>query len=792
MLRPYRPHLRASILALLGVALVGACSEDALSGLLAHDTLGGESDTGGVVPVTDSVTPDTTPGPGADIDASVTPEPDVDEPEPDVVITPGAIGWACEENEECTDGWCITTAQGSKCSQVCIDQCDLGWTCQQVQVAGGGDVAYICVPPFTHLCDPCDSHADCTADNVSAESRCVSYGDQGSFCGAYCGANGVCPDGYSCKNVPVGDGQSSEQCVPDSGVCSCSPLAIATGADTTCSASSDFGSCDGERQCGAGGLSACSAAPPAPETCNGEDDDCDGAIDDDCDGDTIDQAVDNCPLAPNTDQLDTDGDSQGDACDLDDDNDNIPDAGDCEPTSATAYPGATEVCDQLDNDCDGSTDESLCDDLNACTDNLCAADGSCANPPNIAPCDDGSSCTLLDQCSGGTCQGGGAPNCDDGNSCTTDTCDALSGCKHADVGSGPCDDGDPCTTGDVCQAGDCVAGTPNPCNDGDQCTTDGCGDNGCIYTATNPCNDSNLCTNDVCLSSQCVFQPIDGTCNDGSVCTQVDLCNGGQCKGGSEILCDDGKPCTDNRCDSKTGCYYPNGNAPCEDGNVCTGPDVCQQGTCVTGPAVNCDDGDPCTTDACSTITGCVHTIVNPCTDGEKCTDDVCEPKVGCKYPPNSDACNDGNACTVGDKCQGGACVGIGNLSCDDGKVCTMDQCNPVSGCFYTQMNSGSCNDGNLCTTVDSCIAGNCVGSGAKNCDDGNECTDDSCDAVAGCKYQNNNDACFDGEYCTTEDKCAGGQCVGQGDYCAGTAGCFLTLCVEPLFSFLSPGCFCL
>ena len=43
------------------------------------------------------------------------------------------------------------------------------------------------------------------------------------------------------------------------------------------------------------------------------------------DGDTVPNGSDNCPLIPNTDQLDTDGDGLGNLCDLDDDNDGLSD-----------------------------------------------------------------------------------------------------------------------------------------------------------------------------------------------------------------------------------------------------------------------------------------------------------------------------------------------------------------------------------------------------------------------------------------------------------------------------------
>ena len=48
----------------------------------------------------------------------------------------------------------------------------------------------------------------------------------------------------------------------------------------------------------------------------------------DLDCDDVNNDADNCPLVSNPDQLDTDNDGQGNACDADDDNDGIPDAND--------------------------------------------------------------------------------------------------------------------------------------------------------------------------------------------------------------------------------------------------------------------------------------------------------------------------------------------------------------------------------------------------------------------------------------------------------------------------------
>jgi hypothetical protein len=85
-------------------------------------------------------------------------------------------------------------------------------------------------------------------------------------------------------------------------------------------------------------------------------------LQDDGDHDGVPDAADNCTQAFNQDQADTDGDGQGNACDLDDDGDGAPDATDnCPAANADQSDidgdGQGDACD-VDDDADGVVDTS--------------------------------------------------------------------------------------------------------------------------------------------------------------------------------------------------------------------------------------------------------------------------------------------------------------------------------------------------------------------------------------------------------------------------------------------------
>ena len=439
-----------------------------------------------------------------------------------------------------------------------------------------------------------------------------------------------------------------------------------------------------------------------------------------------------------------------------------------------------EVCDGKDNDCDGLTDEGTCDAGGACNVGTCDPQTGCQyNKLNNVPCDaDKNACTDNDQCKQGVCVPGPGKVCDDGNPCTTDSCDPASGCtKTADDGKACDADGDACTTADHCVGATCTVGKMVVCDN------------------------SNVCSKVTCdaVSGKCVGKAVQqgAPCDDGTVCTQADHCQDGECTG-KIVSCDDNNPCTGDACDAKTGCASTNlDGIACDDDNPCTVGDLCKVGLCAKGAAklceagaacvsgscnltggkcdyknkaagVSCNDGDACTEkDGCSDGT-CQGQALN-CDDANPCTNDSCDNKLGCVHVNNASPCSDGDACTQSDNCAAGLCVpGVAKV-CEDNNLCTADTCNKTTGnCVFDAlaMNGTPCDDSNVCTLGDNCKSGICAVGIAKDCNDNNLCTDDLCDKGKGCNPNFNSKACDDGNACTKDDICQFGDCEGK------VAGC--------------------
>jgi hypothetical protein len=446
---------------------------------------------------------------------------------------------------------------------------------------------------------------------------------------------------------------------------------------------------------------------------------------------------------------------------------------------------AQEVCNGIDDDCDGDVDEATCDDDNDCTEDSCSGAEGCVNTPlDATECKDGDPCTVADHCESGVCVGDPV-QCDDNNPCTQDICTPQGGCDVLPA-TGSCDDDDPCTVADQCQDGDCV-GTAVSCDcqedgdcgaleDGDLC-------NGTLYcdTAQFPYKCAVKADTVVecpeaeghhapCLEPWC--NPLTGACSlvaaedggpcvDQDKCSTNDTCQEGSCMAGPQINCNDGNPCTNDGCEAEIGCTHEFNDNACSDGNVCTAGDQCAAGECTPGQALVCDDGNPCNgVETCDQDAGCKSGLPLSCDDDNACTYDGCDPESGCWNSP-AKACGDGDPCTV-DTCDGetGDCIHT-PVACDCA-LCQVCACDEESG-------QGVClpkvvDDNNACT-VDGCDpeTGDLFHT-AVLCDDDDICTDNSCDPAKGCVTTLNVAPCDDGDLCTTGDHCHLGACIGAGE----------------------------
>jgi hypothetical protein len=571
-----------------------------------------------------------------------------------------------------------------------------------------------------------------------------------------CDAEHACLGGYACVEG---------HCQPEEGT--------ACRGETTAACGLDTGECQsGTRSCGEDGkYGACvGAVQPMVEVCNGKDDDCDGRVDEDL---SCTDGGDTCAACTAVGRT-CNGGLCGRCLDgyFEEDNDCIL------KRAAGASCTRADTCDSgycVDGFCCGSACTGPCEQCTgtlgtctpledgeagdpSCTPYLCGGSGGncpvrCTGSEDCAPgvacinnrCGDklpvGEACTTASQCASGNCVGGfccGVAACETPTSqchqpvgaCTNGTC------AYTPKSAGSeCDDGNSCTVNDVCDGSGTCAGNPMSC-----------------MSPPNECHQSaGTCTN-----GACIYPPkTAGTaCSDGDACTKGDVCNGTGACGGSAVVCTN--PPTQchqaiGTCSGGT-CTYalkPAG-AACNDGNACTVNDACAGEKCA-GTALVCNTPP----DQCYESAG-------SCANGS------------CTYTPKpaGAACNDGNACTVDDQCNGmGVCV-VKALSCNDPPT----QCHQATGscsngaCSYALKPMGTaCNDGDLCTDGDICgSTGVCTGS-ARSCNSPpNQCHQSSGSCFNGvCNYnvKPSGSACSDNNKCTEVDSCNGsGVCVSGGE----------------------------
>ena len=129
---------------------------------------------------------------------------------------------------------------------------------------------------------------------------------------------------------------------------------------------------------------------------------------------------------------------------------------------------------------------------------------------------------------------------------------------------------------------------------------------------------------------------------------------------------------------------------------------------------------------------------ISVCDDDDDCTVDSCDPATGCVYTTNcgNGTCDPGcgeNCSTCAADCptpQCNTCIGgVITPNCDDGDACTVDSCDPAAGCVYTPIDcgDGTCDPDceNCCNCPEDCGCGPCHSCNPETCD----CTPDGhCD----------------------------------------------------------------
>jgi Cys-rich repeat protein len=345
---------------------------------------------------------------------------------------------------------CLATCQDQPYQPVCgLDEVSYANPCELACAGALQDHAGPCLPPA------CSADSDCAAGMRCAAGVCQVAACDCSRAGydPVCGRDGLtypndcerqcaqvglqhqgpcdqcipesCGDGLDNDCDGLVDEDCSGSCLVDSD-CPASLLCMAgsCSAGLPCASQAD---CPADQQCDAG---LCRPEPNCiAEVCDGQDNDCDGQVDEDFDLQTDPDHCGQCGtqcaqdeaclagdctlvVSCNSDadcpagQVCVNGVCAPDVCEEDIDGDGYPtiDCGgpDCDDADASVHPDATELCDGLDNNCDGQIDEN-CPPVCA-SDADCAAGQVCISGLCWLGCLADSDCQASEICFNGACR----------------------------------------------------------------------------------------------------------------------------------------------------------------------------------------------------------------------------------------------------------------------------------------------------------------------------------------------------------------------------------------------------
>ena len=243
-------------------------------------------------------------------------------------------------------------------------------------------------------------------------------------------------------------------------------------------------------------------------------------------------------------------------------------------------------------------------------------------------------------------------------------------------------------------------------------------------------------------------------CDDGNLCTVEDVCDDGACEGSEKDCSEMEDICNDAACVEGECVAAPLADeTPCGDNNACT-IKLCLSGTCVTNfveDDTECDDEDPCTEDDKCAVGDCIGRQLDCSNLDESCASGICS-EGECTTENKSDEtpCTHENLCVTSASCNSGVCIAENIRDCsgmDD--ECNIGVCT-VSGCEKSPREDGTdCEEGNLCTENDKCELGVCKDGQVKSCSDGINCTSETCNPATGVC-----DAEIDDNFCLIDDVC--------------------------------------